>query len=49
MSWPDLPMISAESLAGICTLWMWSTRTVTPDAFVNRLASSSSFTSDAGA
>jgi hypothetical protein len=42
-------MISAESLAGICTLWMWSMRTLMPDALVKRLASSASFTSEAGA
>jgi len=48
-SCPDLLMISAESLAGICTLWMWSIRTLTPDAFVKRFASSASFTSAAGA
>ena len=34
MSWPDLLMSSADSLAGICTLCTWSMRTVTPESFV---------------
>ena len=49
MSWPDRPMISAESLAGICTDWMWSMRTFTPDCLVKRLASSASLASEVGA
>ena len=42
-------MSSDESLAGIWTLCIWSTRTPTPESFVKRLASSSSFTSEVGA
>jgi hypothetical protein len=42
-------MISAESLAGICTLWILLLRTVTPAAFENRFPSSSSLASEAGA